>query len=232
MSMLLCGGRPMTLRHRLSLSFAVQRLLLARKLHRLSHDTLLRRLQALWQGEAVASALADRLQARLLRLVRPNLAPILRLVTEDVMDAMLATAAAADYALPLGRKLGFETILATPVTRPPDEPCNAGALKRDRVLALLHERGWSERPRIFFNDDLADLPLMQESHAVCWFGDRGGLSKAAKAAPAVRFLFCRDMRPNEMTATIAHLGQSLAAAQLANLPWVFPAARPRASTVL
>jgi hypothetical protein len=50
------------------------------------------------------------------------------------------------------------------------------------------------------------------------------------AAPGVRFLPCRAMRPNEMSATIAHLGQSLAAAQLANMPWVFPAARARAKT--
>lgn len=222
----------LTLRRRLALSLAVQRLLLARKLRRLDHDSLLRRLQVLWQEAAAlpGATIAEHLQNQLARLVRPNLAPILRLVAEDVMDGILASAAAGDYALPLGRMLGFSNIIATAADRPADEPHNSGAHKRDRMLALLGERGWLERPRIFFNDDLADLPLMQESQAVCWFGNARGLRQARAAAPTVRFLPCRAMRPNEMTATIAHLGQSLAAAQLANLPLVFPAAGPRART--
>jgi phosphoserine phosphatase len=222
----------LTLRQRVALSLEVQRLLVARKLHRLDHDGLMRGLQALWRAAAVlpGSTIAEDLQARLMRMVRPNLVPIVRLVAEDVMDGILATAAAGDYALTLGRKLGFSTIIATGTDRSPDEPHNSGAHKRDRVLALLSERGWSERPRIFFNDDLADLPLMQASHAVCWYGNDRGLRQAKAASPNVRFLPCRRMRPNEMTATIAHLGQSLAAAQLANMPWLFPAGRPRATT--
>ena len=175
--------------------------------------------------------IAEHLQTRLWDLVRPNLAPILRLVAEDVMDGILATAAAGDYAIPLGANWAFPHIIATGVEREPDEPHNSGAHKRDRVLALLRERGWSERPRIFFNDHLDDLPLMQESQAVCWFGSNRELRAATAAAPGVRFLPCRLMRPNEMSAMIAHLGQSLAAAQLATMPWVFPAARPRARTV-
>ncbi len=217
---------------RLALSFAVQRLLLARKLRRLDHDSLLRRLQTLWRVAAMQPGvtIAERLQTRLASLVRPNMEPILRLVAEDVMDGILATAAAGDYAIPLGRKLGFSTIIATGVERQPDEPHNSGTHKRDRVLALLRERGWSERPRIFFNDHMDDLPLMQASQAVCWFGSNRELRAATSAAPGVRFLPCRLMRPNEMSAMIAHLGQSLAAAQLATMPWVFPAARPRART--
>jgi phosphoserine phosphatase len=227
-SMLGLRGHHMRLSRRLALSFAVQRLLLARKLRRLSHDALLHRLQALWTDATAEPGvtLAPHLQDRLVRLVRPNMQPMLRLVAEDVMDGILATAAAAEYAEPLGRKLGFASILATG----PGEPHNAGAQKCERVIALLQQRGWLERPRIFFNDDLADMPLMQRSHAVCWFGSNADLAKAKQAAPAVRFLACRAMRPNEMSATIAHLGQSLAASQLANMPWLFPASRPRART--
>lgn len=232
-TMLGLRGHHLALRRRLSLSLAVQRLLLARKLRRLDHDSLMRQLQALWRAAAAepGTTIAEHLQARLLRLVRPNLTPILRLVAEDVMDGVLATAAAGDYAIPLGRALGFSTVIATAQERRPDEPHNSGAHKRDRVLAKLRERGWSDRPRIFFNDDLADLPLMRESQAVCWFGSNHSLRQAKAAAPGVRFLSCRSMRPNEMSATIAHLGQSLAAAQLARMPWLFPPALPRPSTV-
>ena len=231
-SMLGLRGCGLGLRQRLALSLAVQRLLLSRKLGHIDHDALLRHLQALWR-DAIAdpgATLAANVQRRLLRLVRPNLAPVLRLVADDAMDGILATAAAADYAEPLGRQLGFAMIIATPASRPAGEPCNTGVPKRDRVMALLRQRDWLERPRIFFNDDLADLPLMQACHAVCWFGNDRGLDQAKAQAPAVRFLACRRLRPNEMTATTAHLGQSLATAQLARMPWVFPAARPRSST--
>jgi len=232
-SMLGLGRSGLGLRRRLALSLAVQRLLLSRKLHRLDHDTLLRHLQTLWR-EAIAepgATLAANVQRRLGRLVRPNLVSVLRLVAEDAMDGILATAAAADYAEPLGRQFGFATIIATPTDRPAGEPHNVGGQKRDRVMALLREREWQERPRIFFNDDLADLPLMQACHAVCWFGSDRDLKSAQAQAPGVRFLACRKLHPNETSATIAHLGQSLAAAQLAKMPWVFPAARPRASTL-
>ena len=231
-TMLGLRGHGLTLRRRLTLSLAVQRRLLARKLRRIGHDSLMRQLQSLWSGAATeqGATIARHLQARLLGLVRPNMAPILRLVAEDVMDGVLATAAAGEYAIPLGRQLGFSTIIATGVNCSPDEPHNSGAHKRDRVLGLLQERGWSERPRIFFNDDLADQPLMRESQAVCWFGSDRDLVKAKQAAPGVRFVPCRAMRPNELSATVAHLGHSLAAAQLACMPWVFPAPRPRART--
>ncbi|HUN40891.1 MAG TPA: haloacid dehalogenase-like hydrolase [Acetobacteraceae bacterium] len=225
-----CG---LGLRQRLALSLAVQRLLLSRKLGRLDHDALLRQLQALWR-DAIAkpgATLAADVQRRLGRLVRPNLVPVLRLVAEDAMDGILATAAAADYADPLGRQLGFSMIVATPTDRAAGEPHNAGVQKRDRVMALLGERDWLERPRIFFNDDLADLPLMQACHAVCWFGSNRDMKQAKAQSPGARFVACRKMRPNEMSAMTAHLGQSLAAAQLAKMPWVFPAARPRASTL-
>ena len=232
MAMLGLRSHGLALQRRVALSLAAQRLLLDRKLHRIDHDSLLRRLQALWRTAATqpGTTIAAHLQARLLRLVRPNLKPVLRLVAEDAMDGILATAAAGDYAIPLGRTLGFSTIVATGVERLPGEKNNSGEEKRHSVLGLLAERGWTQRPRIFFNDDMADLPLMLECQAVCWYGTARGLRQAKAAAPKVRFLPCRAMRANETTATIAHLGQSLASAQLARMPLVFPAARPRANT--
>jgi phosphoserine phosphatase len=232
-SMLGLRNHRLPLRHRVALSWSVQRLLLARRLRRIDHDTLMLRLQTLWQAAVThpGTTLPSYLQNRLARLVRPNLAPVLRLVAEEVMDGILATAAAGDYAEPLARSLGFTHIIATPARRTAAEPHNSGIHKRDRVLDLLRHREWQDRPRIFFNDDLADLPLMQICQAVCWFGSHRDMRRAKAELPAVRLLPCRAMRPNEMTATIAHLGQSLAAAQLAKMPWVFPASRHRARTV-
>lgn len=231
-SMMGLRGCGLKLRQRLVRSLAVQRLLLARKLRRLDHDDLLRRLQTLWRAAAAepGATLAQHVQRRLTALLRPNLVAVLRLVAEGTMDGILATAAAADYAEPLGRQFGFEIIIATPAERTRGEPHNTGTQKRDRVLELLRERDWLERPRIFFNDDLADLPLMQSCAAVCWFGNDRDLRRAKAEAAPVRFLPCRTMRPNELSATIAHLGQSLAAAQLAKMPWLFPAVTPRART--
>jgi len=215
---LLLGAPNLSLGTRVALSLATQRLLLARKLGRLGHDDFLRSLQDAWRGATQSgAALQDRLQARLLRLVRPNIVPVLGLVADDAMDSLLATAAAGEYAVPLGRALGFSTVLATPAGRTADEPSNSGSRKRDRVLSWLAERGWADKPRIFFNDDLADLPLMLECQAVCWFGGERALRKARAVAPHVRLVPCRNMRPHEMHATLAHLAQSLAAAQLATM---------------
>ena len=65
----------------------------------------------------------------------------------------------------------------------------ARATRRSPAIAATHKcrprpgvpgqrRGWAQRPRIFFNDHLDDLPLMQVSQAVCWFGGRRTLADA------------------------------------------------------
>ncbi len=211
---LLSGSGQGGLQARLMLSWQVQSLLLRRKLGRMDHDAFLRALQQLWNASRAADGPhAQRLQLRLRRLVRRNLAPVLRSVADGSVDAVLATAAAEDYALPLARHLGFRYVIAT--SRSADEPCNRGAHKYERVLAFLDTMGWADRPRIFFNDHMDDLPLMQGSQAVCWFGSRRKLAAARSAAPDARFLPASSLTATEMQQTLAHLGQSLAAAQLA-----------------
>ena len=86
--------------------------------------------------------------------------------------------------------------------------------KRRRLLTWLQERGWAGRPLIFFNDHMADLPLMRESSIVCWFGSRRGLEQAKRAAPQVRFVACRGLSERETRATMAHLYQSVTVARL------------------
>lgn len=213
---LLRGGDRRGVRARAAVSWQVQQLLLRRKLRRMEHDTLLRALQRIW-GEArdPGGDMAMRLQLTLLRLVRGNLQSVLRSVANLTVDSVLATAAAAEYAEPLGQELGFLHVLSTSRGGNPVEPCNRGEQKRERVLGLLEKQGWAQRPRIFFNDHLDDMPLMQVSHAVCWFGDRKGLRAACAAAPDTRFIACGRLNDEEMQQTLAHLRQSLETTQLA-----------------
>ena len=130
------------LRQRVSLSMHTVRLLLSRKIGRLSHDELQRRLQMVWQAAIAGGRLpvTIRYEAGLLRRVRPNLAALLSLMVERQFDAVLATAAAADYAEPLGRRLGFQHVLATRANRSAGEPANARAAKRRSVGDFL--RHW------------------------------------------------------------------------------------------
>src|SRR5579883_3380438 len=86
-------------RRRAALSLRCQLLLLRRKLLRRSHDELLHRLQQAWAYVSKDTPVTlTRFEDTLLRRVRPNLAAVLDLVRMERIDAVLATAASADYA--------------------------------------------------------------------------------------------------------------------------------------
>ena len=208
--------RRLSRKQRLHVTWLALRLLTLRKLGRMDHETLLRHMQALWhfatagdEGDA-----AQRLGSLLLRCMRGNVAPALKLVTDGAMDGVMATAAAEEYAEALSHRIGLTNILATRGGRGHGEPGNSGEHKRVRLLAWLQERGWAGRPLIFFNDHMADLPLMRESSIVCWFGSDRALTEARQAAPNVRFVACRGLSEREMRATVAHLYQSVTLAQM------------------
>ena len=162
---LIAGRVPRLGPHRRALlSLRTVSLLLRRKLAGASHEDFLWRLQGVWRSAcARPDAPAERFETKLLRLVRPNMASVLELVATERIDAVLATAAAEDYAVGLGRRLGFRHVLATASNRRHGEPANAGARKREQVLALLDACGWRRRPLILFTDHLDDLPLMRDS---------------------------------------------------------------------
>jgi phosphoserine phosphatase len=177
-------------RRRALLSLHAQRLLLWRKLGRLSHDALRWRLLLAWQsatGHRRERSVA-RFQARLLREVRANLRPLLAMVAAEQIDAVLATAAGAEYAEGLGRRLGFRYVLASRHDGHAATPANSGSRKRDRVLAFLREHDWSGRKLVLFTDHLDDLSLMQESDAVCWFGSDATMATAEALAAGPRFI--------------------------------------------
>jgi phosphoserine phosphatase len=144
-----------------------------RKLLRHDHATFKRALQGVW-AEAMAGgrhelAAAGQVTRHLLPQVRDNLEPVLRAVADGRVDAVLSTAAAAEYAVPLGQSLGFHHIIATPRQGGGTE--NIGAAKRDRTLAYLQDQGWGGRRRVFFTDHPDDLPLILECHTILWLGD-------------------------------------------------------------
>jgi phosphoserine phosphatase len=157
---------------RLGVSLATIRAVVARKAGVISHETLKWRLQRLWQEAARGdSGAAERDFARHLgQFVRPQLTGVLAAVADGRLTAVLATAAAADYAEALGRMLGFRHVLATPRQREEGSPSTVGVRKRDAVLRFLDQQGWGDRPIVFFTDHAEDLPLILRSHTVYWFG--------------------------------------------------------------
>jgi phosphoserine phosphatase len=190
---LIAGGLPeLGARRRMVLSLRTMSQLLQRKLLRSSHEDFQWRLQRLWQSACRARPCVslEGFEAALLRHVRPNLATTLELVAESQIDAVLATAAAEDYATGLGRRLGFRHVLATRSGRRGGAPANSGERKRQEVLALLRGLGWHERPIILFTDHVDDLPLIRDSSVVYWCGPAAALDPVAAGAINARFVFC------------------------------------------
>jgi len=202
----LIGGQLSTLgtRRRFALSVRSQVALARRKLRRTNHDEFLRELQLLWHemSGSDGAMLADRFAVDLLRRVRTNLNSTLRWVQSGEVDAILATAAAAEYAEGLGQRLGFRHILATPANRRSGEPCNSGTSKRNRVFRLLAERNWESRALILFTDHADDVPLMQESCVVYWFGSTASLVQMADAAPNAIIRPCLELDSESLCATV------------------------------
>lgn len=181
-------------------SLAVARLLLRRKLGRLRHAALKQRLQAIWQHATAGDAgtHAERLGHSLERYLRPNMAEMLRQVRAGEVDAVLATAAAGEYAHALGRRLGFDAVLASD-----DGSDNLGEEKSRRVLAFLAERNWSARPRIVFTDHLDDLPLMRACDAVCWFGPDNEHADIARQLPGIATVAGRSLDSYAVSAAVS-----------------------------
>jgi phosphoserine phosphatase len=189
--------------------------LFQRKLGRMDHDAMLRQMQRVWKtaaGWQVSGHGVGRLNgeanepplplsgftASLRRHVRDNLRSLLGMVAAEQLDAVLATAAAGDYALEFGRQLGFRHVLATGSDRAPDERTNSGQRKRDRVFEFFDAAGWRGRPMVLFTDHIDDLPLMRESKLVCWFGPEKLMEAARAATGEVHFVFCQEVTGDVM----------------------------------
>lgn len=193
------------LRARVTLSLRVQKLLLHRRLGRIDHARLLREAQREWHAasQGAAPSATDRVAALLRQRVRPAFEPVLQQIAAGEFDAVLATAAAAEYAGPLGRQLGFRHVLTTP----PHGALNHGEGKLLRVREFLVGRHWEERSRVLLTDHLDDLPLVQQCHAVGWFGSAAMLSHASAAAKGVHFADCRWLDATGLLRAIVALSE-------------------------
>lgn len=189
---------------RMRLALRAAWLLLLRKLGRIDHTALLRELQRAWREipTSVTGALVAPLQTMLLRRIRSNLRPLLQMVASERLDAVLATAAAGEYAEGLGRRLGFRHVLATLPAGELTAPINSGTHKRDRVLAFLESAGWRDRPLILLTDHIDDLPLMQRSTLVCWFGPAERAQEAYAAADCTGFVLCRELSARDILGAV------------------------------
>jgi phosphoserine phosphatase len=211
----LIGGRirGLGVERRVRLAARAAWLLVLRKLRRIDHASLLSALQRAWWANpsSATGSVSGPLQSMLLRRLRPNLRPLLQMVASDRVDAVLATAAAGEYAIELGQRLGFRHLLATPPVRGRTEYINDGARKRDRVVALVENVGWRDRPLILLTDHIDDLPLMRVSMAVCWFGSADGALAARDAVGDVNFLPCRELSARQILAALRSFGVSVPA---------------------
>jgi phosphoserine phosphatase len=171
-------------------------IMVRRKLLGRSHFVTKRNLQHLW-AEAVCRddqhIALHAFTALLRRRVRPNVEPLLKTLSTYNTDAVLATAAVSDYAHALGQMLGFQHILATPLGADQQALENSKEQKRDNVLAFLAAQGWGDRRRIFLTDHREDLPLMQESQLILWFGDDNVLEVVRAELQGKRAVACLAM---------------------------------------
>jgi phosphoserine phosphatase len=172
---------------RLSISGRVAAMLMQRKLRLTGHERFKWRLQRLWQAATNGDdgVGAEAFVARMITFVRPELRPVLSAVAGGRIDAVMATAAPADYAQPLGAAVGFVHVLATPALRLLGEPSNVGQQKCQAVLRFLVSRGWQDRRRVLFTDHVDDLPLIGICDAVHWFGSEEARVKISCTLPNI-----------------------------------------------
>jgi len=173
---------------RLGIACATVGALSARKMRLTGHEALKWRLQKLWQAatEGDGGSSERSLAEELMGFVRPELLPVLKAVAAGEVEAVMATAAAGDYAYRLGESLGFTHILATNPMRAAAEPSNVGERKREAVLDFITRRGWQDRPRILFTDHEDDLPLIRICQTVYWFGSERARAAIQRIVPEIR----------------------------------------------
>jgi len=166
---MLAGGPPEgRLRTRAAMAMATAAALAERKIGRRSHRVLKGRLQRIWARHAGPSG-AERFAQSLVPRLAPALLPLVGMARSGRIDAILATAAVEEYALPLSRILGFAHVCATP-QRAAEIGENVGPAKRRAVEATLERLGWSGRPLVVFTDHVEDRPLIELADRLVWCG--------------------------------------------------------------
>ena len=214
-SHLIAGPLPgVHLRARAMLSSRVLWSLTRRKLRRIDHRHFLREVQIALDDVAGtdSDAVLRCMRSRLRRCVRDNVEFLLGEIEMGKTDAVLATAAAGEYASCFGRELGFRHVLTTPALLPSDKPINVGVRKLERVLEFLAERDWDHRPLVLLTDHVDDLPLIRHCGFVAWFGPDAQMDLAMRLAGDATFVACRQLDATTLSRTLDELSARAAEA--------------------
>ena len=194
---------------RLEIALTTIVVMLERKLLNKDHAVTKGKLQKLWRRATAkdpATLAQDWLLSDLAATVRPNLSALLsRAAADSKQHILLATAAAGEYAEPLGARIGFKYILSTPLLAGADAAKlhNVGSVKRDRVLAFLQEKGWDKLPRVFLTDHIEDLPLIEVCDKILWFGNETQRQLAQTKATGKLFVPALTLETKEVLAEIS-----------------------------
>ncbi len=195
---------------RIILSLRTAFILALRKGGMMDHRKAKQHFQKLWHKACAKDASqsgAENFQKQLMKKTRPNIEGCLELARHKENHAILATAAAGEYAKPLGEKLGFDNIITTPSYSDGFGKENVREEKRDRVMTFIENKGWNDKIRIFFTDHEEDLPLAKNAHITLWFGPDDKAKTAKTDAPEATIIPCQNATQEEV---LAHLKGFLA----------------------
>lgn len=182
----------------MGITFRTLLTLAQRKALGLSHRETKALLQMLWAEAAPDARAAERLSEKLAAHVRPAMRSLLTAIATNEWDAVLTTAAAEEYALPLARKLGFRHALATRRLFGTDAKENIGEEKCRRTLEYIQVQGWGERKRVFFTDHADDAAMIAQSHLVAWFGDEAEAVRLQLHWPQIAITPMLERNGNEL----------------------------------
>lgn len=183
----------LNLRKRSLLWLKAAKIFAERKVLGKNHSQTKSALQKLWVEADDAGALENML-AQLEKKIRSNMRGVMSAIANGEIDAVLATAAASQYANPFAESIGFVHVLSTGI----DEKENRGEEKSRQISEFLQKHNWENRKKIFFTDHLEDMPFMLKSDKLMWFGKPEEVTVIKSSAPDLEIIICKDLGSQEI----------------------------------
>lgn len=173
--------------------FKAAKIFIERKILRHSHAQTKSALHKLWVQDDNSKAL-ENILIKLEKKIRPNMRGILELISQNKIDAILATAAASLYAEPFAARIGFLHITSTKL----NDKENRGEEKSRRVSEFFEKQRWEARKKIFFTDHLEDMPFILKSDKLIWFGEPEKIGVIKKSAPKLDIILYKNLTAQKM----------------------------------
>jgi len=183
----------LNLRKRSLLWLKAAKIFAERKVLGKNHSQTKAALQKLWVEADDAGALENVL-AKLEKKIRSNMRGVMSVIGNGEIDAVLATAAASQYADPFAQRIGFVHVLSTGL----GEKENRGEEKARQISQFLQKHGWENRKKIFFTDHLEDMPFMLKSDKLMWFGKLEEVKDINSAVPELEIIICKNLDAQEI----------------------------------